>query len=103
MLQTSTRPVTPPPVDGRVHLSVQTDSYMEELSSRPPESAIATQTEKHLDRPVSPLFVPRLSGESKSTEIGVGDLFDFDREVEPILEVLVGKSLDHALMEVPLA
>ena len=29
-----------------------------------------------------------------------GDLFDFDFEVEPILEVLVGKTLEQGLMEV---
>lgn len=29
-----------------------------------------------------------------------GDLFDFDFEVEPILEVLVGKVLEQGLMEV---
>lgn len=30
----------------------------------------------------------------------LGDLFDFDYEVEPILEVLVGKVLEQGLMEV---
>jgi hypothetical protein len=29
-----------------------------------------------------------------------GELFDFDAEVEPLLEVLVGKVLEQALMEV---
>jgi len=29
-----------------------------------------------------------------------GDLFDFDYEVEPILEVLTGKVLEQGLMEV---
>ena len=29
-----------------------------------------------------------------------GDLFDFDAEVEPILEVLVGKTLEQSMMEV---
>jgi len=31
---------------------------------------------------------------------GAGDLFDFDYEVEPILEVLMGKVLEQGLMEV---
>lgn len=35
-----------------------------------------------------------------ATQIEEGDLFDFDTEVEPILEVLVGKSLERAAMEV---
>jgi hypothetical protein len=29
-----------------------------------------------------------------------GELFDFDTEVEPLLEVLVGKVLEQALLEV---
>ncbi|KIZ07515.1 Flagellar radial spoke protein 3 [Monoraphidium neglectum] len=33
-------------------------------------------------------------------DIQTGDLFDFDVEVEPILEVLVGKVLEQGLMEV---
>ena len=28
------------------------------------------------------------------------DLFDYDNEVEPILQVLVGKSIEHARIEV---
>jgi len=30
----------------------------------------------------------------------IGELFNFDAEVEPLLEVLVGKVLEQALMEV---
>lgn len=33
-------------------------------------------------------------------QIFPGDLFDFDMEVEPMLEVLVGRSLEQGLMEV---
>eukprot|EP01006_Ploeotia_vitrea_P040287 TRINITY_DN66418_c4_g3_i1.p1 TRINITY_DN66418_c4_g3~~TRINITY_DN66418_c4_g3_i1.p1 ORF type:complete len:377 (-),score=200.31 TRINITY_DN66418_c4_g3_i1:95-1183(-) len=94
------RPVTPEPVSGRMHMSVQTENYMEELTDRPPESDMSTQTEAALDRPLSPLFVPKPSGVSKATSIEDGELFDFDLEVEPILQVLVGKTLDQSLMEV---
>ena len=34
------------------------------------------------------------------TQIYEGDLFDLDMEVEPILEVLVGKTLEQSMMEV---
>ncbi|KAJ1507625.1 Radial spoke head protein 3 [Coelomomyces lativittatus] len=40
------------------------------------------------------------SGVDIGTQILDGDLFDFDMEVEPILEVLVGKTLDQAVLEV---
>ena len=50
--------------------------------------------------PELPLFVPATSGISVATQIENGDLFNFDMEVEPILETLIGKTLDIALMEV---
>ncbi|VDL59462.1 unnamed protein product [Hymenolepis diminuta] len=53
-----------------------------------------------IDRPPSPLFVPAKTGMDASTEILPGDLFDFDLEVKPILEVLVGKTMEQALLEV---
>ncbi len=40
------------------------------------------------------------TGVDAVTQIENGDLFDFDLEVEPILEVLVGKVLEQGLMEV---
>lgn len=39
-------------------------------------------------------------GVDVSTEILEGDLFDFDSEVQPILETLVGRTLQQALTEV---
>jgi len=94
------RSTTPEPVAGRKHTEVQTDGFLEELHDKPFEAEIATQTDPLLDHPTAPKFVPKPSGEDKYTEILPGDLFDFDLEVEPILEVLIGKTLDHALMEV---
>lgn len=93
-------PRTPSPVDGRRHIDVQTENYLEELSDRVPEVEEATQTEAFMDRPPSPLFIPTKTGLDKETQILPGDLFDFDLEVEPILEVLVGKTLEQGLMEV---
>jgi radial spoke head protein 3 len=92
-------PGTPPPVNGRAHMDVQTDNFLEELTDRPIEATIETQTEAFLDRPPSPLFVPAKNGEDKETQIESGDLFDFDLEVEPILDVLVGKTLEVSMLE----
>lgn len=93
-------PRTPSPVDGRRHIDVQTENYLEELSDKVPEVEEATQTEAFMDRPPSPLFIPTKTGLDKETQILPGDLFNFDLEVEPILEVLVGKTLEQGLMEV---
>ena len=124
-------PRTPEAVDGRRHIDIQTDTYLEELTDTIPENDNTTQTDPFLDRPPTPLFVPQKTGIDAVTQIvdggccccvsgvrqvvqlrllmkapkkhcvdGVGDLFDFDFEVEPILEVLVGKVLEQGLMEV---
>lgn len=48
---------TPPPVDGRSHMNMQTEDYLEEITDRPIEQDVETQTNNALDRPASPLFV----------------------------------------------
>ncbi len=93
-------PGTPEPVSGRRHIVVQTDTYLEELTDEVPEMEMSTQTDSFMDRPPTPLFVPTKTGLDSATQIEPGDLFDFDFEVEPLLEVLVGKTLEQGLMEV---
>lgn len=73
---------------------------MEELTDRPPEKDTWTQTDAMMDRPPSPLFRPAKIGVDRETQIEEGDLFDFDAEVAPILEVLVGKTLEQGMDEV---
>jgi len=98
--QTKKRVGTPEPIAGRKHMDIQTDSYLEELTERTVEFEAETQTDFLLDRPPSPLFMPAKIGIDCATEILDGELFDFDVEVEPVLEVLVGKTLEQGMMEV---
>jgi len=93
-------PGTPDPVEGRKHMDIQTDSLLEELTDVVPQSETTTQTDLFMDRPPTPLFIPTKSGIDVETQIEAGDLFNFNFEVEPILEVLVGKTLEQGLMEV---
>ena len=72
---------------------------MEELTEQTKEFEAETQTDPLLDRPTEPLFVPQSSGADMSTQIEEGELFDFDNEVQPILEVLVGQCLERSFME----
>ena len=74
--------------------------YLEELSDRVEEADIDVQTDAFLDRPPSPLFVPAKTGVDVATQIFEGDLFNFNIEVKPILEVLVGKTIEQSLLEV---
>ena len=96
---TTKRSSTPPAISGRIHMDMQTEIFLEELTDRPIETDSETQTQAFMDRPVSPLFVPAKTGQDVVTQISPGDLWDFDIEVEPILEVLVGKSLHVAMLE----
>merc|ERR1719359_2538705 len=98
--QTKRRPGTPEAASGRKHMDIQTDSYLEELTERTVEFEAETQTDFLLDRPPSPLFMPAKIGVDIETQIEDGELFDFDVECEPVLEVLVGKTLEQSMMEV---
>uniref|UniRef100_A0A182JSY8 Radial spoke head protein 3 n=1 Tax=Anopheles christyi TaxID=43041 RepID=A0A182JSY8_9DIPT len=91
---------TPPPVRGRRHETVQTEKYLEELFLHPPELDAGCQTDLFLHRPASPPYIPAKTGCDASTEILDGELFDFDTEVQPIIEVLVSRTLEQALVEV---
>lgn len=94
------RSSTPPPVPGRSHMDIQTDEVLEELTDKPIEMDMETQTPALHDRPPSPLFVRAKIGHDMETQIQSGDLFNFDVEVDPILEVLVGKTLHVAMLEI---
>jgi len=95
---------TPEPVPGRMHMDVQTSPYKEILTDKPPEREQGIATEFYLDRPPVPLFQPRMPSKDccKATQIYEGDyeLFDFNAEVEPMLNVLCSKTLEQARMEV---
>lgn len=73
---------------------------MEELFARPPEFDAGCQTDLFLQRPPSPPYIPAKIGVDFATQIEEGDLFDFDMEVQPVLEVLIGKTIEQALIEV---
>ncbi|KAM9679341.1 radial spoke head protein 3 homolog isoform 2-T6 [Dama dama] len=98
--QEQLRPHTPEPVEGRKHVDVQTELYLEEIADRIIEVDMECQTDAFLDRPPTPLFIPAKTGKDVATEILEGELFDFDLEVKPMLEVLVGKTIEQSLLEV---
>ena len=68
------RPRSPDPVEGRKHIDVQTELYLEELSDRVEEADIECQTDAFLDRPPTPLFVPAKTGMDVATQIYEGDV-----------------------------
>ncbi|XP_072218440.1 radial spoke head protein 3 homolog [Leuresthes tenuis] len=94
------RPRTPEALPGRQHIDVQTELYLEELSEVIVATDIECQTDAFMDKPATPLFIPAKSGKDAETQIEEGELFDFDMEVQPVLEVLVGKTIEQSLLEV---
>lgn len=97
---TQKRSATPEPVDGRKHMDMQTEQFLEELKDKADEVTQETQTDPMLDRPPTPKYVPFKTGRDQETQIQEGELFIFDAEVDPILDVLVGKTLEQAMLEV---
>jgi|TARA_B110000305_G_C19369634_1_gene603773 hypothetical protein len=95
---------TPDPVPGRQHMDCQTEEYKELLTDKPQETEKGIATEFYLDRPPVPLFQPKMPDKEncKHTQIYEGDveLFNFNEEVEPMLNVLCQKTLEQARMEV---
>ena len=91
---------TPEPLTGRQNLDVQTDQFVEELTDKAPCYDIGSQTEFKLEETVHDFSIPVKTGTDFCAQIEDGDLFIFDDEVEPILQVLWGKTLEHAKMEV---
>jgi hypothetical protein len=86
-----------PVLEEKPLMDIQTEQYLEIIDDREIESESFTQTDAN--RPPSPLFIPAKSGVDVSTQIEE-DLFVFEHEVEPILEVIVGKTLEQSMLEV---
>ncbi|CAH8863575.1 unnamed protein product [Trichobilharzia szidati] len=99
-LREELRPKSPLPLDGRIHKPVQTELYLEALTDYVEEIDEECQTDVFLDRPPTPHYVPAKVGMDVMTQIYEGDLFDFDLEVKPILEVLIGKTIEQSLLEI---
>ena len=59
----------------------------------------ALEPDYYVDRPPTPEFIPNPSGVDKETQVEDHELFDFDLEVAPVLEVLVGKALEQGRIE----
>lgn len=92
---------TPPAVKGRRHEEIQTEKYLEELFDHPPERHIDCQTEQfYLQAPPMAPYVPYTTGVDAYTQVDDGDLYDFDTEVEPLIQSIVNVSVEQAILEV---
>lgn len=67
---------------------------------KPDEAEVKLQTDAFQPKPPTPKYVPKKTGIDKITQIEDYDLFDYDVEVQPILNVLLNKSIEQATLEV---
>ena len=86
--------------EGRNHLGVNTSPVTSKIRPKPLTFEVEAQTDAYVDRPQTPLFWPVQTGIEVMTQIEDGDLFHFDDEVAPILNVLLSKVLETSRMEV---
>lgn len=61
---------------------------------------VTTQTDAFSEPEPPAAYIPAKTGVDAATQIEHGALFDFDTEVEPLLCVIVGKTLEQSLLEV---
>lgn len=84
-------------------MGCMTNPYLETLTDKPNAKSAETQTDMLLNKPSTGRrkHIPDPNMHSKATQIVMEDgLFDFNVEVEPILSVLLTKTLEQARMEV---
>jgi len=89
------RPLPP----ARIEVNL-TEFLTEQNKFKPEEETVKCQTDDFIPRPATPQYVPKKTGIDRTTEIGDYDLFDYDREVQPILNVLLSKTVEQACLEV---
>ena len=79
----------------RRRIEVDLTYYLTEQGKEKPEEVdCKVQTDEFLPRPPTPPYVPKKTGMDKFTQIEDYDLFDYDREVQPILNVLLTKTVE---------
>jgi len=62
--------------------------------------AAEAQTDEFLPKPDEEEYRPPKTGIDATTQVEDGELFNFNDEAEPILDVLINKTLEQSLMEV---
>lgn len=70
------------------------------MVQRPPEFSVDTQTDLFLEKPPEPPYIPSKVGVDAATEIADGELFHFDAEAQPIIDILVDACIEQSMLEV---
>lgn len=89
---------TPPPVKGRRHETIQTDRYLEELTVKPSDYSVECQTDLYLYQVPNAPYISNKGGIDVATETDPEE-YDFDDEVQPIIDALIEMAMKQALTE----
>ncbi len=65
-----------------------------------PTSEVTIQTDEFQPRPDSPEYIPKKTGIDTATQVEDYELFNFEREVEPIVNVIITKTLEQSFLEI---
>jgi len=88
------------PLPERERIPVDLTAHLVAKEERVEVGTVEAQTDEFLPEPPPEQYQPQKTGVDVHTQIEEGDLFNFDIEVEPILDVVVNKTLEQAIMEV---
>lgn len=82
-------------------IEVDLKYFITEQNIEAPETCqVDIQCDEFKPKPPTPKYLPKKTGIDATTQIWDYDLFDFDREVEPILHVIVDKTIEQASLEI---
>lgn len=82
------------------HIPISLDAFLVEKERVVAVVDIETQTDEFEPLPPPKPYVPKKTGIDVSTQVDLDELFDFNLEVQPILDVIVNKTLEQARLEV---
>lgn len=74
--------------------------YLTEQVEPVARSEVDAQTDEFLEEPEEPAYIPRKTGVDVDTQVDNAMVFNFDKDVQPILEVVISKILSQSLTEV---
>ena len=91
-----------PPFPGRESIEIQTELYLEELVDEKANeyNEIETQTDALIERPLTPKYIPFKVGIDQETHIEPNDLFHYENELESIVNLIIGKTIEQSIEEV---
>lgn len=84
----------------KTRVEVPLHLYLIEQEEETLTVTVSSQTDAFLEEPPSPKYIPRKTGVDVEVQVETDEVFNYDRDVSPILEVVIGKTMEQGLMEV---